>query len=101
MAMSREEFVSRIKAHLGDATDDASISFMEDMVDTYDELSSTDWEQKYRENDAAWRKRYIERFENGGVKEEETRVEVDTVEDNSEDDSATEITFDDILYGEG
>ena len=49
---SREDFLKRITEVVGDDTSDASLQFIEDMTETYDELSSTDnedWKQKYEE----------------------------------------------------
>lgn len=65
--LNREEFISRITARLGDDSSDEALAFMEDMSDTFDDMSSrlsdsTDWKTKYEENDKAWRDRYIERF---------------------------------------
>lgn len=72
---SREEIITQLKTQLGDNTDDGTISFLEDVSDTLDDLESkasdtTNWEQKYKDNDAEWRKKYTERFYSPKPKDE-------------------------------
>lgn len=61
-----EELRSALSGVLGDTPSDAGLTLMEDISDTLANLtgsgSAADWEQKYKDNDAAWRKRYVERF---------------------------------------
>lgn len=64
---SKEEILDAIKARVGEATDDDSISFIEDVTDTLSDYETrvsdqTDWKKKYEENDTSWRTRYRERF---------------------------------------
>lgn len=65
---TREEILESIRTRVGEATDDDTISFIEDVTDTFTDLETkangdgTDWEKKYRENDESWRKKYTERF---------------------------------------
>lgn len=65
---TREEILESFKTRLGENPDDDSISFLEDVTDTLDDLEKrangdgTDWKSKYEENDANWRKKYTERF---------------------------------------
>lgn len=65
---TREEILESFKARLGEKTDDESITFLEDVMDTLDDFEKrakgdgTDWKSKYEENDANWRKKYTERF---------------------------------------
>ena len=65
---TREEILESERARVGEQTDDATISFIEDISDTLNELETkakgdgTDWKAKYEENDAEWRKKYTERF---------------------------------------
>lgn len=67
--LERDKFFERIRGQLGDDSTDEAIAFLEDVTDTYNALSGsgdgTDWKQKYDENDAAWRKKYTERFFSG------------------------------------
>lgn len=95
--LNREEFINRVNDIIGDDGSDTAISFLEDMTDTYDDLAArtdTDWEQKYKDLDEAWRKRYTHRFlgGNNNIRVEET--EETEVIDNSE------IDIDDLFESE-
>ena len=65
---TREEILKSVRARVGDNTDDETISFIEDITDTLNDLETkakgdgTDWKARYEENDAEWRKKYTERF---------------------------------------
>lgn len=65
---TRDEILESFKTRLVENPDDDSISFLEDVTDTLDDLEKrangdgTDWKSKYEENDANWRKKYTERF---------------------------------------
>ena len=92
---SREEIIAQLKRQLGDNTDDTTISFLEDVSDTLDDLESrasdtTNWEQKYKDNDAEWRKKYTERFYSPTPKNEPD-------ETDEENDSNTPKTFADLF----
>lgn len=66
---TRDEIVEMMRARIGEEPDDESISFLEDVTDTFTDLenraNSEDWKQKYEENDKNWRKKYTERFFEG------------------------------------
>lgn len=61
-----DEIRTALTGVLGDNPSDAGLTLLEDVTDTLASLtgsgSAHDWEQKYKDNDAAWRKRYIDRF---------------------------------------
>lgn len=64
---SREELLSIIQALVGEAPSDDALTLIEDFTDTFSDMEgrasdTTDWHKMYDENDAAWRKRYAERF---------------------------------------
>lgn len=64
---SKTEILDAIKDKFGDDTSDSTLSFLEDVSDTFDDLESksndsTDWKAKYEENDKAWRQKYHDRF---------------------------------------
>jgi hypothetical protein len=65
---TREEILKTIRTRVGDQTDDETISFLEDVTDTLTDLETRangdgeNWEQRYKDNDAEWRKKYKERF---------------------------------------
>ena len=64
---TKDELIQSLHAVLGDNASDEALALMEDVSDTLDDSTArgaVDWEQKYRENDAAWRTRYRDRFMN-------------------------------------
>lgn len=96
--LSRDDFFARLHDRLGDDTSDESISFLEDMTDTFNDLErrskgdGVDWEKKYYDLDESWKKRYRHRFFAGGdtgapetndngTTEEEYNAETVTVDD--------------------
>lgn len=61
--MTVDEILGKIRDLIGDKlTTDEGIELVEAITDTMATEGGEDWERKYRENDAAWRKRYSERF---------------------------------------
>lgn len=63
----RDSILSAVKQMIGDNTSDEAIALMEDITDTITDYETkvadkTDWEAKYDEMDASWRRKYIERF---------------------------------------
>lgn len=68
--LPREEFMQAVQSIVGDNTDDNMLSFVENMTDTYNDLSEranpngVNWEERYRQNDEEWRRKYKERFFN-------------------------------------
>lgn len=103
--LTREDFIARVKDRIGEATDDDSFSFMEDMTDTYESLTANgaeEWrtkyeemEKKYNDNDADWRRRYKERFFD---KVED--IKKDVIDDQKEEGSgakASDISIDDLF----
>lgn len=74
---TKEELLNTIKG-LENVDEDASIALIEDVSDTMDSFSnSEDWKTKYEENDAAWKKKYKDRFFNSSAssKDEEDEDE--------------------------
>ena len=76
----KEELLETLKTVLGDKTDDATIQLMEDLSDTYDDLSESvktagDWKAKYEKNDSDWRKKYRDRFY-GRVEPDESEPDI-------------------------
>lgn len=65
---TREELLDSIRAIFGEQTDDETITFLEDVTDTLTDFETRangdgeNWEQRYKDNDAEWRKKYTERF---------------------------------------
>lgn len=66
---TKDEIMSTLKERFKDSTDDETLSFIEDISDTYDDMSARlnqagDWREKYEENDKEWRQKYHDRFFN-------------------------------------
>lgn len=70
------ELIESARTLIGENTSDEALSFMDDLSDTMTDFNtrtqdSTDWHQRYDENDAMWRKRYADRFNSKPMDEEE------------------------------
>ena len=69
--LNRDDYFSRVNEIVGSNTDEASIRFVEDMTDTFNDLENransdgSDWERKYHELDESWKKKYKQRFFSG------------------------------------
>lgn len=92
---TREEILETIRTRVGDQTDDGTISFLEDVTDTLTDLETRangdgeNWEQRYKDNDAEWRKKYKERFFSSEPDESE--------EPRQEKEEAKPKTFEDLF----
>lgn len=68
---TREEILNSIRTHIGEDASDEALALVEDLTDTitdYENKANNDgqnWKQRYEENDAAWRKKYRDRFFSG------------------------------------
>lgn len=67
---TKEDILGIIKDKFKDDTTDSTLSFIEDVSDTINDLEGkaqgeTDWKAKYEENDKQWREKYKERFFSG------------------------------------
>lgn len=63
--LDKKGFNELVKKLVGEDTSDDALKAIEDLTDTYDNLSKkddTDWKAKYEENDAKWRQTYKDRF---------------------------------------
>ena len=91
-----EEILAALNVQLGDDSSDSALSLVEDITDTLASLSGNaggeNWEQKYKDNDAAWRKKYRERFFGGKNNEDN--------DDNDDNKPGKPKTFAD-LFKEG
>ena len=73
--IKKDDLISRLTAFIGEEQNDDAISLMEDVSDTLGDYESkindtTDWKQKYEENDKAWRNKYVTRFTQGVISED-------------------------------
>lgn len=92
---TKDELLSALRGVLGDNQSDEAIALIEDVTDTF-EAPAEDWEQKFKDNDAAWRQKYTERFFAGDVDQgdggnTETVIESGETEKN--------LTYDDLFEG--
>lgn len=85
--VERDALIQRIASVLSDPESDDSLSLIEDVTDTLEAGSSDDWKTKYEENDAAWRKRYKERF----LKKPDKEPEIE------DDETEEKKTYDDLF----
>lgn len=75
--VSKEELLNKLSEIIGESTEDTTLSLLEDIDDTLTDYETRvagdeDWKAKYEENDAAWKKKYRDRFfEKKEVEEEE------------------------------
>lgn len=60
--LSREELLEKVKAYVGDRTDDETIEIIEDISDSFDTSDVDEWKKKYEDNDKMWRDKYVSRF---------------------------------------
>ena len=98
--LSKEQILAKLKERIGEDTSDEALQFIEDVSDTVNDNESrtkdkTDVEQKYKENDENWRKKYKERFFNNSSKEDE---EDDSSDDD--DDKINKLTYDNLFKEE-
>ena len=95
--LTRDEFFNRINDYLGESSDDASIQLVEDLTDTYNDLerrgSEENWEQRYKDLDAAWRERYKKRFFSGDT----AAIQGEYRMDDEETEDAEDITIDELF----
>ena len=91
---SKEELFNAIKATIGDNTDDETLALLDDIDDTLSDYETrvsdtTNWKNKYEENDKEWRKRYTERFFNKPEEEDKPK------DDN--EDKPKKLTLEDLF----
>lgn len=105
MILSKEEYFKKIKERVGDSVEAEDISFIEDMTDTYTDLSSQikdDYKGKYEELKATydrdmadWARKYRERFFTpSDTDSDETKIDI---VDEGEDVEVTPEKFDDLF----
>lgn len=94
---SKDELLTALRGVLGDNQTDEAIALIEDVTDTFD-APAEDWEQKYKDNDAAWRKKYTERFFSAGDVDQGNGSNTETVIESDEEQKP--LTYDD-LFKEG
>lgn len=105
MILSKEEFFKKIKDRVGDSVEAEDISFVEDMTDTYTDLSSQikdDYKGMYEELKATydrdmadWARKYRERFFSpADTESDDTNIDI---VDEGEDVEVAPEKFDDLF----
>lgn len=104
---TKDEIMEVLRSYLGEDTSDEAIAFIEDINDTMAEYERqigdvTDWEGKYNELDESWRKKYTERFFEGGSDEDGSFTEdVNDIEEQEDEAPTTyEELFEEVKEGE-
>lgn len=77
---TREEIIASINTIVGENNSDEVLSLIEDVTDTFQDGETmrnkiTELENQYNENDAAWRKKYRDRFNEGTSHNDEDEFE--------------------------
>ena len=107
--LKKADLMTKLKALIGDKTDDDSLSFLEDFTDTFNDIegkASTgdkdDWKQKYKELDKTWRQKYTDRFFNGEG-DEGDNTDTTNTNNTSAEDTETEVPndFNDLFVKKG
>ena len=94
MVKTKDEIMEEIRAYIGDRADDQTIALVENISDTIDDYAAHgDYDEKLMAVEAEWRRKYIDRFMNGG--ENKNEVEVEKTEDD-EKEKAEEIKIEDL-----
>lgn len=93
MVKTKDEIMEEVRTYIGDRSDDQTIALVENISDTIDDYAAHgDYDKKLMAVEEAWRRKYIDRFMNGG--ENKSDVEVETTDE--EKDKSEEITIDDL-----
>lgn len=95
---SKDEILTAVRDFIGENTDDTTLAMLEDIDDTFNDFDTrlndnTDYKQKYEENDAEWRKRYHDRFFDGGTNEDEE----DFLKQKTTQQGETKLHFEDLF----
>lgn len=97
--LTKEEYQEKIKSIIGEKSDDDSLKFVEDMMDTYNAGSAekvNELEKKYEELDNSWREKYKKTF----LGEVEVEKEGGEDKEKQKEGENTPKTFND-LFKEG
>ena len=103
MIRTKDEILASIKTRIGDDTSDEAIALVEDINDSFDDLSTRvaeagDWKAKYEQNDADWRKKYTERFFEPSGEDPMDKVLSDLK--NEEPEAPKVLSYDDLFKTE-
>lgn len=89
MIKTKDEIMEEIRAYIGERSDDQTIALVENISDTIDDYAAHgDYDEKLMAVESEWRRKYIDRFMNGG----ENKSDVESTEDEEKE----QITLDDL-----
>lgn len=93
MVKTKDEIMEEIRAYIGDRSDDQTISLVENISDTLDDYAAHgDYDEQLMAIEAEWRRKYIDRFMNGG----ENKNDVEVEKTDEENDKVNEIKIEDL-----
>jgi hypothetical protein len=107
--VTKEQMMEQVKAVVGENTDDATLKFLEDLNDTFNDLETKaqgdgeDWKSKYEQNDKEWRERYQKTFFSGtkpDQKDEPKNDLTEPTEEPTEQDNNEPQKFEDLFTTE-
>lgn len=107
--LSKNDLMKKLQTMIGDNDSDEALAFLEDVTDTFEDLSkkegvssSNEWEakykdmeQKYNNLDKEWREKYKSRFFEGSSDNNIGDSNINTEPEGSEDESPE--NFDDLF----
>ena len=94
MVKTKDEIMEEIRAYIGDRSDNQTSALSENISDTLDDYAAHgDYDEKLMAVEAEWRRKYIDRFMNGG--ENKNEIEVEKTKDEEKDNSE-EIKIEDL-----
>lgn len=94
MVKTKDEIMEEIRAYIGDRADDETIALVENISDTIDDYAAHgDYDEKLMAVEAEWRRKYIDRFMNGGENKSDAKVEKT---EDEEKEKAEEIKIEDL-----
>lgn len=88
--MTYDEFMQHVKDLAGERTDDVALREIDFFSNIFKTINTAqEWEERYNNNDAEWRRRYKERFFSGNYNDDNTNdSQIEGIED---DDNETVI----------
>ena len=101
MILSKDELIKKFNESIGDDITDDQLAMLEDLSDTLDDLKdkAEETDRRVAEVEAAWRKRYRDRFVEGREEYEEEKTE-EVIESKDAEDITIEDVFKEVKEGE-
>ena len=88
MIKSMEDLLKAVTDRIGEDTSDEALALLEDVSDTLKDYETrladtTDWKEKYQQNDEEWRRKYKERFAAPAENVEPTIYKTEEIEEKT------------------